>query len=129
MGGNAVAEAEALLNASGVPTFDHPDAAARAFCLMAQYSSNLRALYETPVLLTGSQEEIRRERVETVLREVREAGRTLLTEAEAKFELRYSGSRDSTPQERRGSCRSCRISTIARRSQSPLQGLKRQRSC
>jgi acetyltransferase len=84
MGGNAVAEAEALLNASGVATFAHPDAAARAFCLMAQYSSNLRALYETPVLLTGSQEEIRRERVETVLREVREAGRTLLTEVEAK---------------------------------------------
>src|SRR5258708_23019704 len=84
MGGSAVAKAESVLNASGVPTFDHPDAAARAFCLMAQYSSNLRALYETPVLLTGSQEEIRRERVETVLREVREAGRTLLTEVEAK---------------------------------------------
>jgi len=84
MGGNAVAEAEALFNASGIPTFDHPDAAARAFCLMAQYSSNLRALYETPVLLTGSTEEIRRERVEAVLREVREAGRTLLTEVEAK---------------------------------------------
>jgi acetyltransferase len=84
MGGNAVAEAEALLNASGVPTFDHPDAAARAFCLMAQYSSNLRALYETPVLLTGSPEEIRREQVETILREVREAGRTLLTQVEAK---------------------------------------------
>ncbi len=84
MGGRAVAEAESLLNASGVPTFAHPDAAARAFCLMAQYSSNLRALYETPVLLSGSPKEIRRERVETVLREVREAGRTLLTEAEAK---------------------------------------------
>jgi len=84
MGGNAVAEAEALLNASGVPTFDHPDAAARAFCLMAQYSSNLRALYETPVLLTGSPEESRREQVETILREVREAGRTLLTQVEAK---------------------------------------------
>ena len=84
MGGNAVAEAEALFNASGIPTFDHPDAAVRAFCLMAQYSSNLRALYETPVLLTGSTEEIRRERVEAVLREVREAGRTLLTEVEAK---------------------------------------------
>jgi acetyltransferase len=84
MGGSAVAKAESLLNASGVPTFAHPDAAARAFCLMAQYSSNLRALYETPVLLSGSPEEIRRERVETIVREVREARRTLLTEAEAK---------------------------------------------
>ena len=51
---------------------------------MAQYSSNLRALYETPVLVTESPKEIHRERVETILREVREAGRTLLTEAEAK---------------------------------------------
>ena len=84
MGGNAVAEAESFLNASGVPTFAHPDAAARAFCLMAQYSSNLRALYETPVLLSGSPKEIRRDRVETILRGVRQAGRTLLTEAEAK---------------------------------------------
>jgi acetyltransferase len=84
MGGSAVAKAESLLNASGVPTFAHPDTAARAFCLMAQYSSNLRTLYETPVLLSGSPEEIRRERVKTILREVREAGRTLLTEAEAK---------------------------------------------
>ena len=84
MGGKAVAEAESLLNACGVPTFAHPDAAARAFCLMAQYSRNLHALYETPVLVTGWPGEIRRERVETVLREVREAGRTLLTEPEAK---------------------------------------------
>ena len=91
MGGNAVAEAESVLNASGVPTFAHPDAAARAFCLMAQYSSNLRALYETPVLLTGSPEEIHRERVETILREAREAGRTVLTEVEAKEVLSSYG--------------------------------------
>ncbi len=84
MGGMAVAEAESLLNACGVPTFAHPDAAARAFCLMAQYSNNLRALYETPVVVTGWPAEIRRERVETVLRELRGAGRTLLTELEAK---------------------------------------------
>jgi len=84
MGGNAVAEAESLLNASGVPTFPHPDAAVRAFCLMARYSSNLRALYETPVHFVGSPEEICQERVERILRKVREAGRPLLTEMEAK---------------------------------------------
>src|SRR5258708_35877301 len=87
MGGMAVAEGESLLNACGVPTFAHPDAAARAFCLMAQYSNNLRALYETPVVVTGWPAEIRRERVETVLRELRGAGRTLLTELEAKENL------------------------------------------
>jgi acetyltransferase len=71
-----MAKAESILNAAGIPTFAHPDAAARAFCLMAQYSSNLRALYETPVLLTGSPEEIPRERVETVLREARNRSRS-----------------------------------------------------
>jgi acetyltransferase len=84
MGGDAVAEAESLLNASGVPTFAHPDAAARAFCLMAQYSSNLRALYETPVLLTELSEESDQDQIETILREAGETGRTLLTEVEAK---------------------------------------------
>jgi acetyltransferase len=91
MGGNAVAEAESLLNASGVPTFAHPDAAARAFCLMAEYSSNIRALYETPVLLTESHEEGHQERVQTVLKKVRQTGRTLLTEVEAKEILSSCG--------------------------------------
>ena len=84
MGGNAVAKAESVLNAMGVPTFTHPDAAAHAFCLMVQYSGNLRALYETPVPLTASPEGIHRERVETILEEAREARRTVLTELEVK---------------------------------------------
>jgi len=84
MGGSAVTKAESVLNAAGVPTFTYPDAAAHAFCLMARYSGNLRALYETPVLLTASPEGIHRERVETILGEAREARRTLLTALEAK---------------------------------------------
>ena len=84
MGGEAVAEAQSLLNGCGISTFTQPDAAAHAFCLMAQYSSNLRGLYETPVLLTDSPRESHPEQVENILREAREAGRTLLTEIEAK---------------------------------------------
>jgi acetyltransferase len=91
MGGNAVAEAQSLLNACGIPTFTQPDAAARAFCLMAQYSSNLRGLYETPVIVTDSPNESHPERVEHVLREAREAGRTLLTEVEGKAILSSYG--------------------------------------
>jgi acetyltransferase len=91
MGGDAVAEAEALLNACGIPTFTQPDAAAHAFCLMAQYSSNLRGLYETPVLVTDSHNEAHPERVENILREARETGRTLLTEIEAKAILSSYG--------------------------------------
>ena len=84
MGGDAVAQAQSLLNACGIPTFTQPDAAAHAFCLMAQYSSNLRGLYETPVLVTDSPKETHPEQVENFLREAREAGRTLLTEIEGK---------------------------------------------
>ena len=50
MGGDDIAEGEAILNASGVPTFQYPDEAARSFCYMWRYSDNLRALYETPAL-------------------------------------------------------------------------------
>ena len=51
---------------------------------MAQYSSNLRGLYETPALVTESPTETQPERVETVLREARETERTLLTAAESR---------------------------------------------
>jgi len=89
MGGNAVKEAEAALNDAGVLTFTYPDAAARAFCLMAQYSSNLRLLYETPMLPVAGPEKIHRDRVDRVLGAVHAVGRTQLTRAEIK-EILYS---------------------------------------
>jgi acetyltransferase len=66
--------------------FFHPvlSAIQNAFCLMVHYDSNLRALYETPVVLTVLPDGIQRELVESILAKVREAGRTLLTELEAK---------------------------------------------
>jgi acyl-CoA synthetase (NDP forming) len=91
MGGDAVTEARSLLNACGVPTFTQPDAAARAFCLMAQYSSNVRGLYEMPTLVTKSPQEFHPRRVENVLREARKAERTPLTEVEAKAILSSYG--------------------------------------
>jgi len=84
MGGNAVKEAEVVLNEAGVPTFTYPDAAARAFCLMAQYNNNLSLLYETPMLPSGPPEEIQRDRVERTLDAVIAAERTQLTLSEAK---------------------------------------------
>ena len=44
MGASSVAEGEALLNNSGIPTFPYPDTAARAFTLMWRYSHNIDAL-------------------------------------------------------------------------------------
>ena len=48
IGGASVAEGAAVLDRADVPTFEYPDAAARAFCAMWRYSRNLDALYETP---------------------------------------------------------------------------------
>jgi acetyltransferase len=85
MGGRAVAEGETILNASGIPTFLYPDAAARSFCYMWRYSDNLHALYETPALsVEGFDIALGRARTETLIRAAQKAHRTLLTEAESK---------------------------------------------
>jgi acetyltransferase len=81
MGGSEVAPGESILNGAGIPTFDYPDAAARAFANMWRYQYNLRGIYETPQLADG---EVDRERADELLDGVRDSGRTLLTEYEAK---------------------------------------------
>ena len=55
MGGESVAEAMAILDRAGIPTFAYPDSAARAFCYLWQYTHALRALYETPALAVGAE--------------------------------------------------------------------------
>lgn len=50
MGGETVASGIACLNEAGIPTFEYPDAAAKAFGMMWKYSKNLRALYQFPTL-------------------------------------------------------------------------------
>jgi acetyltransferase len=85
MGGRDVEGANAILNKVGIPTFPYPDSAARAFSLMWQYSKNLKSLYETP----SSQDVddiggIDKEAINQEMRTIRETGRTILTEKEAK---------------------------------------------
>jgi acetyltransferase len=85
MGGGEVAAGESILNQAGVPTFDYPDTAARAFANMWRYTYNLRGIYETPELaIDENGTPIDRGRAAEVIGEVREAGRTILTEYEAK---------------------------------------------
>lgn len=91
MGGSQVSAGEAMLNRHGIPTFPYPDTAARIFCLMWRYSYNLGALYETPALVGAGTDLDRRRRVGAVMEEVRRAGRTLLTEPEAKTVLAAYG--------------------------------------
>ncbi|CAN5708755.1 bifunctional acetate--CoA ligase family protein/GNAT family N-acetyltransferase [soil metagenome] len=85
MGGEEVAAGKAILNESGIPTFDYPDTAAKAFTNMYRYNYNLRSIYETPELATDTNGvSVDYERADEIIENVRDAGRTILTEFEAK---------------------------------------------
>ncbi|MDQ5809648.1 MAG: bifunctional acetate--CoA ligase family protein/GNAT family N-acetyltransferase [Actinomycetota bacterium] len=89
MGGSGVAAGTSVLNGEGIPTFDYPDDAARAFTNMWRYTYNLRGIYETPELAGDA--DVDRERAEEILAGVRDVGRTILTEFESKALLSAYG--------------------------------------
>ncbi|MGA9937279.1 MAG: bifunctional acetate--CoA ligase family protein/GNAT family N-acetyltransferase [Candidatus Acidiferrales bacterium] len=85
MGGTEVEKGRAVLNAAGIPTFDYPDTAARAFEYMWRYTYHLRGLYETPSIADDpgvAQERVRKAR--ELLASIAAQGRVLLTEFESK---------------------------------------------
>jgi len=82
MGGEVVAEGEAILNQANIYTFPYPDTAADVFNLMCRYGYSLQALYETPRMLPEGK--VYRDRAAQLLQAVQDSGRTLLTEYEAK---------------------------------------------
>lgn len=84
MGGAEVAAGEQILNQAGIPTFQFPDSAVRAFNYMWRYSYNLKGLYETPSISRHAESELQRERAERIIQEARCQGRTILTEFESK---------------------------------------------
>jgi len=84
MGGVDIAAGEAILNRSNIPTFAHPDTAARVFDHMWRYSDSLRALYETPALPASVAGHGEHDEAAALIEAARRAGRTLLTEIESK---------------------------------------------
>jgi len=91
MGGAEIAAGEQILNQAGIPTFQFPDSAVRAFNYMWRYSYNLKGLYETPTLPQHADAELQRGKAARILREAREQRRTLLTEYESKQLLKAYG--------------------------------------
>ena len=91
MGGAEVAAGDQILNQAGIPTFQFPDSAVRAFNYMWRYAYNLRGLYETPALPQQADSELQRERAEQIIQAVRASGRTILTEFESKELLKAYG--------------------------------------
>ena len=84
MGGAEVAAGEQILNQAGIPTFQFPDSAVRAFNYMWRYAYNLKGIYETPALPQHADAALQRGKAESIIREVRKSGRTILTEYESK---------------------------------------------
>ncbi len=84
MGGAEVAAGEQILNQAGIPTFQFPDSAVRAFNYMWRYSYNLKGLYETPSLPQHAEAEVQRGKAGHIIRQARQSGRTILTEFESK---------------------------------------------
>jgi acetyltransferase len=84
MGGAEVAAGEQILNQAGIPTFQFPDSAVRAFNYMWRYSYNLKGIYETPALPQRPDALLQRGKAERIIREARESGRAILTEYESK---------------------------------------------
>jgi acetyltransferase len=90
MGGSRMQMAADVLNEHRIPTFEYPDDAARSFAYMWRYSSNLQALYETP-MFAGDLPQGGRERVQKILDEALRKDRTVLTEHESKQVLAAYG--------------------------------------
>ncbi len=83
MGGPFVRAGAEILVKAGIPNFEFPDTAAKAFCYMWKYSYNLKSLYETPTAF-AEDEDIDRAGAEKLINEVRDSGRDIMTEYEAK---------------------------------------------
>ena len=85
MGGADIASGESILNQANIPTFAFPDTAARVFQYMWRYHKRLQSLYETPVLPEETEESTQKiGQISQMLANVRQTGRTILTEYESK---------------------------------------------
>jgi acetyltransferase len=84
MGGPDIAAGEAILNRVGIPTFQEPDAAARAFNYMWKYADNLKSLYETPTVAEANPDTKAAEVADAIIQNARKQKRDILTEFESK---------------------------------------------
>jgi len=92
MGGTNVAEGKSRLRANGIPTFDYPDEAAALFGKLWQHSRHMLALYETSVPRDQPGEyQTAASKARAIIHVMRQSGRTMLDEFEAKQLLSFYG--------------------------------------
>lgn len=90
LGSTSVEEAKKLSQAANIPTYDTPEQAVAAFLQLANFRRNQETLLQTPTSLAGSATRDV-ERARRVFDAATKAGRTLLTELEAKEVLTAYG--------------------------------------
>jgi acetyltransferase len=90
LGGDAVRQARAAFTQAGIPTYDTPEAAVRAFLQVVQYRRNQDLLMEVPPSRSADFAHDRK-KAQAVVRRALAEGRTMLSEPEAKAVLAAYG--------------------------------------
>jgi acetyltransferase len=90
LGEGAVKEARQIFRAAGVPDYDTPEEAVRAFAMLRTYRRHQEELLQTPPA-RSARREVDMPRVRAIVDRVIGSGRELLTEPEAKALLEAAG--------------------------------------
>lgn len=90
LGDEAVAEARALFQAAGIPNYDTPEQAVRAFAMLTRYRRNQAELTEAPPA-QAPELTLDLATVRSVIEAALRSGREMLTEPEAKAVLSACG--------------------------------------
>lgn len=96
MGAGAVEEGRKVLRNGGIPNFETPEEAIRAFLYMYQYKKNIEILYETPESVNHAPQPPLHQ-IHQMISEIYHSGRTLLSETESKQILEYYGIETTKP--------------------------------
>jgi acetyltransferase len=89
LGGAAVAEARRIFDEAGIPGYETPEEAVRAFAMLASYQRNQTLLTEAPVASEAAAPD--RTRARAIVEAALAAGREMLDEVEAKAVLKAYG--------------------------------------
>ena len=90
MGGVDVAKGKEILNQAGIPTYDTPEQAIRAFLYMVDYSRNLKTLQEIPPKRSRLMS-LDRDQARNLVDMALQDGKTIFTERESKELLKAYG--------------------------------------
>jgi acetyltransferase len=96
MGGETVRNGRDIFHRAGVPCFETPEDAVKAYLGMYEYSKNLELLYQTPAELSVDVAPPKHN-LQALLRRVASSGRKILTEEESKRFVRTYGIPIATP--------------------------------